>query len=441
MEDLMRLEGKSLKRDFFKYILPAVASQWVFALYTMVDGMFVARGVSETALAAVNIASPFVTGMFALSLTFAVGTSTIVALLFGQKKIQEAREVFSQNMAVLTILSLLITAGVLMGLTGFGRFLGATEVTMPYVKEYISTIAPFAVCFILSYSFEILISTDGYPALATIIVSLGVVLNCILDYLFVIVFHKGVSGAAFATGISQAVVILFYLKHFLGKKGSIKFCRHPFRPALVLRELRNGFPSGITELSAGIITFVFNQAIIRYLNEDAIVSYSIIAYVNAIVIMSMVGVAQGCQPLISYYYGKGEKEKCRRLLRYELCTVAAVSAFAVGSCYLLADKIVGIFISPELTGLRNYSAEVFRIFILSFLLAGYNVVAAGYFTAVEKSGTAVVISLGRGLVMLVASMVVLTALFGGKGIWWAAAFSEALCLVVSVWLMRHLGTG
>lgn len=437
----MKLEGKSLKYDFFKFILPAVASQWVFALYTMVDGMFVARGVSETALAAVNIASPFVTGMFALSITFAVGTSTIVALLFGQKKIKEAKEVFSQNMTVLTVLSLLITAGVLGGLTGFGKFLGATEVTMPYVKEYISTIAPFAVCFILSYSFEILISTDGYPALATIIVSLGVVLNCILDYLFVMVLHKGVFGAAFATGLSQTVVIIFYLKHFLGKKGTIKFCRHRFRPALILRELRNGFPSGITELSAGIITFVFNQAIIRYLNEDAIVSYSIIAYVNAIVVMSMVGVAQGCQPLVSYYYGKGEKKKCRRLLKYELCTVAAASVLAVGICYLLADKIVGIFISAELTELRKYSADVFRIFILSFLLTGYNVVAAGYFTAIEKSGTAVVISLGRGLVMLVVSMVVLTALFGGKGIWWAAALSEALCLIISVGLMKRLGTG
>lgn len=437
----MKLEGKSLKHDFFKFILPAVASQWVFALYTMVDGMFVARGVSETALAAVNIASPFVTGMFALSLTFAVGTSTIVALLFGQKKIKEAKEVFSQNMTVLTVLSLLITAGVLGGLTGFGKFLGATEVTMPYVKEYISTIAPFAVCFILSYSFEILISTDGYPALATIIVSLGVVLNCILDYLFVMVLHRGVFGAAFATGLSQTVVIIFYLKHFLGKKGTIKFCRHRFRPALILRELRNGFPSGITELSAGIITFVFNQAIIRYLNEDAIVSYSIIAYVNAIVVMSMVGVAQGCQPLVSYYYGKGEKEKCRRLLKYELCTVAAASVLAVGICYLLADKIVGIFISAELIELRKYSADVFRIFILSFLVAGYNVVAAGYFTAIEKSGTAVVISLGRGLVMLVVSMVVLTALFGGKGIWWAAVLSEALCLIISVRLMKRLGTG
>lgn len=435
----MKLEGKSLKRDFLKYILPAVVSQWVFALYTMVDGMFVARGVSETALAAVNIASPFVTGMFALSLTFAVGTSTIVALLFGQKRIREAKEVFSQNMIVLAVLSLLITAGVLAGLEGFGRFLGATEVTMPYVKEYISTIAPFAICFILSYSFEILISTDGYPALATIIVSIGVVLNCILDYLFVMVLHKGVFGAAFATGVSQMIVIIFYLKHFLGKKGTIKFCRHTFRPALVLRELRNGFPSGITELSAGIITFVFNQAIIRFLNEDAIVSYSIIAYINAIVVMSMVGVAQGCQPLVSYYYGKGEKEKCRRLLKYELCTVAAASVLAVGICYLLADEIVGIFISAELTELRAYSAKVFRIFILSFLLAGYNVVAAGYFTAIEKSGKAVIISLGRGLVMLVISMAVLTLLFGGRGIWWAALLSEGLCVVVSVILLK-LGT-
>ena len=186
---------------------------------------------------------------------------------------------------------------------------------------------------------------------------------------------------------------------------------------------------------------MFNQAIIRYLNEDAIVSYSIISYINAIVIMSMVGVAQGCQPLVSYYYGKGEKEKCRRLLKYELCTVAAASVLAVGVCCFLADKIVGIFISANLIELRKYSAQVFRVFILSFLLAGYNVAAAGYFTAIEKPGTAVVISLGRGLVMLIISMVILTALFGGKGIWWAAALSEALCLVVSVLLLKREGTG
>ena len=428
----MKLEGKSLKRDFFKYIMPAVVSQWVFALYTMVDGMFVARGVSETALAAVNLSSPFVTVMFALSLMFAVGTSTIVALLFGEKKIQEAKEVISQNMVVLIILSLVLTALVLMNLESVARFLGATENTLPYVMDYIGTIAPFAICFILSYSFEILISTDGYPALATIIVTVGVVLNCILDYLLVMVFHEGVKGAAFATAVSQAVVIIFYLKHFLGKKGTIKFCRFHFNPKLILREMRNGFPSGITEMSAGIITFVFNQAILRFLSEESIVSYTIIAYINAIVVMSMVGVAQGCQPLISYYYGKKETDKCKRLLRYELLTVFLFSIGAVVICYLGAEWIVDIFISDSLTELAADSVRVFRIFILSFLIVGYNIVIAGFFTAIEKSVSAVMISVGRGCVTLVISMLILTTLFGGKGIWWAATFSEILCLGVSL---------
>ena len=436
MVDSMRLEGKSLKRDFFRFILPAVAAQWVFALYTMVDAMFVARGVSETALAAVNVSSPFVTGMFALSLTFAVGTSTIVALLFGEKKVEKAKEVFSQNMVVLVALSLVLTTVVLIWLEGFCRFLGATEILLPYVKEYIGTLAPFAVFFILSYSFEILVSTDGYPALATAIVSVGVVLNCILDYIFVMVLHKGVFGAALATAISQVVVIFFYLKHFLGRKGTIKFCKFRFSPALILRELRNGFPSGITELSAGIITFVFNQAIIRFLSEDALVSYSVIAYVNAIVTMSMVGVAQGSQPLISYYYGRREEAKYGRILKYELRTVAGMSIVALLACYFGAEMLVGIFISADLGGLLEYSVRVFRIFILSFLLTGYNIVFAGYFAALEKSGTAVLISLGRGLLTLVISMAILTELFGGDGIWWAALLSEALCLALSGILWR-----
>lgn len=434
----MKLEGKSLKHDFLKFILPAIAAQWVFALYTLIDGMFVAKGVSETALAAVNIASPFVTGLFALSLTFAVGTSTIVAILFGTNKVKKANEVFSQNIAVLTVLSVIVTVLVLLNLEKFCSFLGATELTMPYVKEYVAAIAPFAVCFILSYSFEILISTDGYPAAATTIVSLGVVVNCVLDYLLVIVLHKGIFGAAFATGISQAVVIGFYLKHFLGKKGTIKFSRFSFDFGLIWRQIKNGFPSGITELSAGIATFAFNQAILRFLNEDALVSYTIISYVNSLVVVSMIGIAQGCQPLISYYYGKQELKKCRKLFRYELVTVAFISVCAVMFCFTATDWIVSIFVSGNMAGLAAYSAQVLRIFGLSFLIVGYNIVTSGYFTAVEKPAAAVTISMGRGFVILIVSLVILTAVLGGEGIWWAPVFSEAVCLGITSGLYYKL---
>ena len=219
----MKLEGKSLKSDFLRFIIPSIIAQWVFTLYTMIDGMFVARGVSEIALTAVNLSYPFVAGLFSISILFAVGTSTVVAILLGEKQGKKANEVFTQNIVVLIILSLVITAVVLLWLEPFALFLGATKSTLPYVKTYIGTLAPFAICFIISYSFEILIKTDGFPKSATIIVTMGAVLNCILDYFFVMVFHWGVFGAAFATGLSQAFVIIFYLRHFLKKLGVLSF--------------------------------------------------------------------------------------------------------------------------------------------------------------------------------------------------------------------------
>ena len=105
----MRLEGKSLKSDFLRFIIPSIIAQWVFSLYTMVDGIFVARGVSEVALTAVNISMPFTTGLFSISILFAVGNSTIVAILLGQGEKERANEVFTQNVVLLCTLSVLIT--------------------------------------------------------------------------------------------------------------------------------------------------------------------------------------------------------------------------------------------------------------------------------------------------------------------------------------------
>ena len=254
----MRLEGKSLKSDFLRFVIPSIIAQWVFSLYTMVDGIFVARGVSEVALTAVNISMPFSVGMFSISILFAVGNSTIVAILLGKGKKKEANQVFTQNIVVLCGIAVIITALVLIFLEPFARFLGATDNIMPYAKEYIGTIAPFAIAYVLSYSFETLIKTDGYPKLATIYVTCGAVLNCILDYIFVMVLHKGVAGAAFATGISQAAVIVLYLHHFLSSKGTIKFARFHFDLSVLWRQVRNGMSSGITEFSSGIIIFFFN---------------------------------------------------------------------------------------------------------------------------------------------------------------------------------------
>ncbi len=432
----MRLEGTSLRKDFMRFIVPSIAAQWVFTLYTMVDGIFVARGVSETALTAVNIAMPYTMALFSLSILFAVGTSTVTAILLGEKNGRRANEVFTQNIVLLAGFSVLITVLVMLNLERVAAFLGATKLNKVYVLEYLRWLVPFSAAFILSYSFEMLIKTDGFPKRATVIVTTGALLNIVLDYLMVMRWHMGVGGAAFATGISNTVVIILYLFHFCGKSGVIKFCRFSLDIPLIGREFKNGLSSGITELSAGFIIFLFNQAIIRLLNDDALVSYTIISYVNSLGVMAMVGIAQGYQPLVSYYYGQKRMERCRKLKKYGIAAAAVISVIYTAACMVFAGKIVSLFVSPEMPALADYSVNVLRIFSLSFLLAGYNVVIGGYFIAVEESFASTAISLSRSIVTLTVCLAVLTVVFGGAGIWWTPLLSEAVTLVFTAVLLK-----
>ena len=225
------------------------------------------------------------------------------------------------------------------------------------------------------------------------------------------------------------------MKHFLSPKATIHFVKVVWSWKQLIRGIKIGLSSGLTEWSAGITVFLFNHAILANIGEEGIVSYTIIAYVSTIVVMSMAGIAQGTQPLISYYYGKGDAGSYKTLLRYALgATVGlAVTAFAVS--WAGADALVGIFVSSELTELRQYSSMVFRIFSVSFLVMGFNVVAGGFFTAIERPNSALAISLSRGFVMLVAALKICITLFGGSGIWWASTVSELLCLMVTAGLM------
>lgn len=432
----MSIESGGLKRKFMSYIIPSVAAQWVYTLYTMVDGLFVARGVTEVAMTAVNIANPFVQLMFAISLMFAVGTCTFVAIAIGEGNIKRGSELFTQNIVFLLVLSAAIGVGAFALREPLARFLGAEdEETVAYVVEYLSWIVPFAPFYILSYSFEILIKTDGFPRKATMLVLMGAVCNCILDWLFVIVLKKGVAGAAFATSISQGVVIVLYLMHFMSDKGMLHFRRFRLHPGQLARQARNGLSSGLTELSSSVVTFAFNRVILAVLSSDALVGYTIVSYVNAIVVMSATGIAQGAQPLIGICCGQRDAVSCRRLLRYSITAAGIFCTAAFALCFAGANVIVSMFVRPELQALRAQCTVIFSIFSLSFLVAGYNVVISGFFTSVNRPVPALTISVGRVAVMLV-------CLFGlaavsGSAIWWTPLMSEAICFAGAATLLAR----
>ncbi len=420
----------NLRKKFLKFVLPSIASMWVFSLYTMVDGIFVARGVGECAMAAVNLSMPFTSLVFMVGILLATGTSTIISIALGQGKLSRARDYFNQNLAVTVIVSLVLAVAVLLHLEKAALFLGATEDTLVYVKEYVGTIAVFAVFFTVSYNLEVQVKANGAPQISTVGVFSCAVMNIVLDAVFVLAFGWGVWGAALATGLAQVTSTLVFLVYFLTHRERLKLGRFRFRLKAYRRIVPLGLSEGLNELSNGLVIFLFNRTILRVIGESALPAYTIISYVNTLVLMTMTGTAQGMQPLVSYHYGAGERGSCHRLLKYGLIMVslASVLSFALGEAG--APVIVAAFLEKD-SGIFDYSVQALRMYGCSFLVVGFNVVSAGFFTAMERPIPAFSISLGRSLVFLAASLLVMSEVFGDRGIWFSTLVSELLCLALT----------
>lgn len=429
---------QSLLKQFFHFSAATVASLMVFSLYSIVDGLFVARGVGEYAMTAVNLSVPFVNLLFSIAVIFAVGTSTIIAYLLGQKNAQSANKLFSQNLATLVVIGVTISVLVLAFTEPLARLLGAEEVTLEYTIHYLQGLAPFAVCFMISYNLEVLVKTDGRPRLALVTVCVGCVTNCVLDYLAIFHWGLGIWGAAVATGLSQLLTCIIYLTHFLGKHTTFHPVRFRMDWKIYRRLLPIGISDGLTELCNGLMIFLFNHTILRCIGTDGLVAYTIIAYANTLVINITMGVSQGSQPLISFQNGRGDGTAIGNLLRYGLRTMCGIAAVCFTVLFLAAPKLVAVYLPEAGAEMLTFATDAFRRYSLCYLPVGFNIYIAGFLTAMERPLPAVSISTGRGLILQGSILLLLAAVLGGGSIWFAPVISEVLCLGLSVFFLLRL---
>lgn len=429
---------QSLLKQFFHFSAATVASLMVFSLYSIVDGLFVARGVGEYAMTAVNLSVPFVNLLFSIAVIFAVGTSTIIAYLLGQKNAQSANKLFSQNLVTLVVIGVTISVLVLVFTEPLAQLLGAEEVTLEYTIHYLQGLAPFAVCFMISYNLEVLVKTDGRPRLALVTVCVGCVTNCVLDYLAIFHWGLGIWGAAAATGLSQLLTCIIYLTHFLGKHTTFHPVRFCMDWKIYRRLLPIGISDGLTELCNGLMIFLFNHTILRCIGTDGLVAYTIIAYANTLVINITMGVSQGSQPLISFQNGRGDGTAIGNLLRYGLRTMCGIAAVCFTVLFLAAPKLVAVYLPEAGAEMLTFATDAFRRYSLCYLPVGFNIYIAGFLTAMERPLPAVSISTGRGLILQGSILLLLAAVLGGGSIWFAPVISEVLCLGLSVFFLLRL---
>ena len=432
------LSERSLLSNFIRFSTATIASLMVFSLYSIVDGLFVARGVGEYAMSAVNLAVPFMNAMFSIALLFAVGTSTIIAIYLGEGKGENANSLFTQNAVLLLVMGVALSVLVIVFLEPFALLLGAEEMTLPYVKDYLLGLAPFAFCFMVSYNMEILVKTDGHPKVALLTVITGCLANCVLDYVAIFLLDWGIFGAAVATGVSQLLTVILYLRHFMSKRSTFHFTRFRFDFSIYRRLLPIGVSDSLTELCNGVMIFLFNHTILRCIGERGLVSYTIIAYANTLIINTTMGISQGAQPLISFHYGRKDEGSCRKLLKYGLISAAAVTVLCFALMWIFAPQLTQAFLGLEDLALNDYTVDAFRRYGLSYLLLGFNVFIGGYLTARERPRGAIAISTGRGLIVQAAALLTLAATLGGDAIWFTPVISEAVVLVLSLLLLRNV---
>lgn len=426
-------------REFFAYVLPAMASLLMFALYAFFDAFFLARGAGSDALAAYNICVPYVNMLFSVSLLLAAGASTVITVFLGAGEERRANEVFSGALLVQAGAAVFIAAASFVGAEDLARFLGATPRILPQAVTYLKALIPFAPFYMLSYHMEIMVKPHGRPLAAPCVVALGILISCSLDYLFI--FHLGlkIRGAALAGGISQAVIFPVYLALFRPGPhgGRLRFVRPAISPALVRRFVSNGVPSGSTEMAAGIATLLFNRFLRLHAGNQGLLAYAVVASVNGVVCSLFLGLAQGVQPLFGYYYGRRDERSGRFLLRDAFAAAAALSAAAYAVVTVFTRPLVRVYLVAELEQIVAYAEQALRIYGSSFLLAGINVVTGCYYTALERPGQAWCITLGRGFLFLCVTIPLFSALFGAQGIWYAPLGSEGLALLfVAVFLWR-----
>lgn len=430
----------SLKRQFFKFVIPSIIAMWVFSIYTIVDGFFVANFAGEKELSAITIVVPYVNFLFAIAIITGVGAQTIIGMELGKKNRDEANKVFTFILLFIIIFSTTLALLGIIFIDEIIYFLGADSNLFYLSKDYLSVIILFSPFFIISYAFEVLVKVDGYPRTAIIGALSACITNIILDYIFIDKFKMGVRGAAIATGTAQFFSCVIFWIHFRSNKGYLKVQKLKMTlkevPKYLERIVAYGFGEFISELNTATIVFIFNTFIMKYLSASFISSYAVINYMSLFANSTFQGVCHGTLPLLSYYHGSREKEKSQKIVKVSFAFVFIISLVMYGLSFFGAETLFNMFLENK--SMISSSIRPMRIYALMFFLAGHNLFIASMASAIGKPRYSIIINILRGSVCIFLALYFCVKVLGTKYLFYGAIISEALVFIVSIYFYKNI---
>lgn len=426
-------EGKT-HTLFFRYAVPQMVGLLFNSIYTIVDGVFIGNRLGRNDMAAAAVSVPLIEIQISLALAVASGAAVMIATRLGQGKIAAAQKIFN------TAVWMIGGTGLLIALTGnlflrpLAESLGATPDIMDEAAIYLWYIVTFAPFQLFSFLLGSMVRNDGRPKLAMIAMILGAVSNIVLDYVFMYPLNMGIAGAAMATALGPIFSVFILLPHFILKKGNLCFIRCSLQLKDIKQVLFYGFPSFIMEFTIGMVTFIYNFAIKYFgFGEIGLAAYLVIGYLMLILLTIFLGMAEGLQPVFSYFMAIGAEKKNHDMRRFSTGIFLGAGIISYGLIVFFAGDFFSIF-SPNDMELVAFAQSKSIAYFCGFFLAGFNILMISFWQSTASTSGALIISLLRSLLWPSILMITLPLIFGREAIWVCQSSSETATACIAVML-------
>ena len=428
MSQNITLENGCVKKLFFKFAIPSILGMLIVSLQIMVDGLFLSKGVGPLGLAAVNLSMPLINLLLSIALMICIGGGVLVGIASGNGEKERAKSLTSLTLILLLGVLLFISIFLLLNFDAVMKLLGTNLETYDLVKKYLAILIPGSIFFSMPIFTETFVRIIGKPNQVFVSGAICFLTNVFLDYIFVIKLGMGMEGAAVASCFANmfGALSLFYHVQFGKISGTLKDIKEIFY---------NGSSEMLTVISSAVTTYIFNIIIMKNIGVLGVSALTIVFYINSIVNISLYGLSQALQPIISYNLGAKRGDKIKDVLKVALKSGAAIGIITFISMHLFGDKIIALFSNgnKELQDLTN---RAIFFFTFAYLLSFINIISSSFHTSIEKPFESAFISCGRAIIFVLIPLFTLPMIIGETGIWLAIPLAELICLSVSIPLMR-----
>ncbi len=428
-----RLGTKKIGALLMEFSIPATIGMLVNALYNIIDRMFIgnAKDLQSLGLTALTVSFPIMMIMMGLALMFGAGGASLFSIKLGEKDREGAERILGNSIAMIFITSFLFMVVALMNLEGLLTLFGASQESMPYALEYMRIILYASILQGPSVGMNHFMRADGSPKSAMVSMFIGAGFNIVFDYVFIFLFGWGMTGAALATIGGQGLSAIWGISYFLTKRSSMKLRLKNLMlsPSIVGRTVLAGLPSFANQISGSILNLIMNNRLGYYGGDVAIGGIGAINSLQTLLVMPTIGISHGAQPIIGYNRGAMKYHRIRETLGKAILAASVIAIIGFAATRIFPGALIGAFGKEE--SFREFGTYAIKIVMLMLPVLGVQIIGSLYFQAVGRPKISLLLTLSRQVLFLIPAILIMSELFGLKGILIAFPISDFIAFAIT----------